>query len=53
MRKIQLAYVVIAAVWLILTMLPIPLELQNQVGLVKNALIFILIFISIRKKSSI
>ena len=51
MRKIQFAYVVIAAVWLILTMLPIPLELLNQVRLVKIALILALIFISTRKKN--
>lgn len=51
MRKIQFAYVVIAAVWLILTILPIPLELLNQVRLVKIALILALIFISTRKKN--
>lgn len=51
MRKNQFAYVVIAAVWLILTMLPIPLELLNQVRLVKIALILALIIIRIRKKN--
>lgn len=51
MGKIQFAYVVIAAVWLILTMLPISLELLNQVRLVKIALILALIFISTRKKN--
>ena len=50
MRKIQFAYFVIAAIWLILTMLPIPLELLNQVRLVKIALILVLVFMSTRKK---
>lgn len=50
MRKIQFAYFVIAAIWLILTMLPIPQELLKQVQLFKFALIIVLVFISTRKK---
>ena len=51
MRRIQFAYFVIAAIWLILMMLPIPLELLNHVRLVKIALILALIIIRIRKKN--
>ena len=50
MRKMRYAYFVIALVWLILTLLPIPTNLMNQVRIIKIALLLVLIFVSAREK---
>lgn len=50
MKNWSLVYFGIAAIWLLITMAPIPEHLVNQMGLVKIALLIIVIIMAFKKR---
>ena len=52
MKNMNFAYFGVAAIWLIINMLPIPQHLINEMELVKIALMIVIVVMAFRRKKN-